>query len=60
MNAASRMHELPYSTFINLLLQQNVHLDRKILANLAVTEPLTFKSIVEAMKSGSLASSVTH
>lgn len=45
INAASRMHGLTYSRFMHGLKQANVELDRKILADLAVRDPETFKKI---------------
>jgi len=45
INAASRQHGLSYSRFIYGLKQANVHLDRKILADLAVHEPQAFEAI---------------
>lgn len=50
INAATRMYGLPYSNFINNLVRSNIQLDRKVLADLAVSEPLSFKSVVEVSK----------
>jgi large subunit ribosomal protein L20 len=50
INASTRMYGLPYSLFMNNLLRSNIVLDRKVLADLAVTEPLSFKSVVEVSK----------
>ncbi len=47
INAASRMYGMPYSIFMNALLRSNIKLDRKVLANLAVNEPLSFRAIAE-------------
>ncbi|MBI2097889.1 MAG: 50S ribosomal protein L20 [Candidatus Vogelbacteria bacterium] len=41
---------LSYSRFINLLKQNKIELDRKILADLAEHEPAVFAKIVEAVK----------
>lgn len=41
---------LKYSTFINLLKKANIILDRKILADLAVSDPNTFKAVVDKAK----------
>ncbi len=38
---------LKYSTFMNLLKKSNIDIDRKILADLAVKDPDTFKAVVE-------------
>ncbi len=47
INAAARLHGLNYSRFMGGLKKANIGLDRKILANLAVTEPESFKKLVE-------------
>lgn len=46
INAAVRPYGLSYSRFINLLLKADVALNRKMLANLAATEPEVFKGLV--------------
>ena len=46
VNAASRQHDLKYSEFINGLKKAGVELDRKILAELAVSEPASFSALV--------------
>ena len=53
INAAARQHGLTYSRFIHLLHEQNVGLDRKILADLAVREPAVFERIVSEVKAPS-------
>lgn len=50
INAASRLHGLPYSKFMHALKQNNVELNRKVLADLAVNHPDAFKSIVDKVK----------
>lgn len=50
INAASRMYGLPYSILMNNLAKTDVALNRKVLSELAVTEPLSFKSVVEVAK----------
>jgi large subunit ribosomal protein L20 len=50
INAASRMYGFSYSLLIRNLNWSNIGLNRKILADLAVTEPLSFKSVVEVAK----------
>ena len=47
ITAATREHGLNYSRFIMCLNRSNVTLDRKILAELAVNEPYSFKSVVD-------------
>ncbi len=50
INAACRLNGISYSRFINGLLKADIQLDRKILANMAMHEPETFKQIVEKAK----------
>ena len=47
INAASRMNELPYNKFIHGLKLANVDLDRKVLADLAVSDPKAFSHITQ-------------
>ena len=47
INAGVREHGLNYSQFMNGLDKAGVEVDRKILADLAVRDPETFKSLVE-------------
>lgn len=48
INAAARLHGLTYGRFIDGLNKAGIVLDRKVLADIAVHEPATFKSLVEA------------
>lgn len=50
INAATRTSELSYSKFISLLKSKKVEIDRKILADIAVSDPDTFNKIVEKIK----------
>ena len=51
INAALMEHGIKYSRFINMLKVQNIELDRKILAKLAVENPEAFNRVVaEASK----------
>lgn len=47
INAGARENGLTYSQFINGLNKAGIELDRKVLADLAVREPESFKSLVE-------------
>ncbi len=47
INAAARLNGLTYSTFMNGLSLAGIELDRKVLADLAVREPDSFKSLVD-------------
>lgn len=51
INAASRINGMNYSRFMDGLKKADVRLDRKILADLAVSEPQAFAAIVEVSKS---------
>jgi len=50
INAAARAYNLSYSTFMHGLSKANVVIDRKILADLAVTEPQGFAALVETAR----------
>lgn len=47
INAAARAYGTTYSHLVNDLKLANVQLDRKMLADLAVNDPLTFSKVVE-------------
>ena len=47
INAAARAYGTTYSHLVNDLKLANVLLDRKMLADLAVNDPLTFSKVVE-------------
>ncbi|MEE8443859.1 MAG: 50S ribosomal protein L20 [Alphaproteobacteria bacterium] len=46
INAATRLHGMTYSQFMNGLKKAEIALDRKVLAALAVTEPTAFEALV--------------
>ena len=50
INAGVREEGLTYSEFIHRLNQKGITLDRKVLADLAMNEPETFKSLVASVK----------
>jgi large subunit ribosomal protein L20 len=50
INAACRLNDMNYSTFMNALKRANIELDRKILADLAVNDATTFTSLVQKAK----------
>ncbi len=52
INAASRMHDISYSRFMNGLKEAGIELDRKALADLAVHSPEAFSALVEQAKAG--------
>ena len=45
INAAVRMNDMSYSKFIHGLKVANIELDRKVLAELAISDPLAFTQI---------------
>ncbi len=47
INAATRINNLSYSKFINGLKKAGIDLDRKVLAELAVSDPTGFSRIVQ-------------
>jgi large subunit ribosomal protein L20 len=47
INAAGRMNGLKYSSLIHLLTKGDVALDRKILADIAVSDPTAFTRLVD-------------
>lgn len=47
INAAVREHGLTYARFINGLKRSGIELDRKQLSDLAINEPVAFKSLVD-------------
>ncbi|MBQ6073830.1 MAG: 50S ribosomal protein L20 [Bacteroidales bacterium] len=50
INAAARQHGMNYSQFMGKLAQQNVGLNRKVLADLAMNNPQAFEAIVNSVK----------
>ena len=50
INAAVRQEGLTYSQFIGLLNTKGIELDRKILADLAMNSPESFKALVAQVK----------
>ena len=51
INAAARMNGLSYSQFMHGLKLANVDLNRKVLADMAVTDAAGFAKLVEVAKS---------
>ena len=50
INAACRLNEMKYSTFMNGLKNKKIDLDRKVLADLAENNAEEFKKLVEKVK----------
>ncbi len=49
INAAARMNGTTYSRLMHKLSENNVELNRKVLADLAMNHPATFKSVVDSV-----------
>lgn len=50
INAAVREEGLTYSQFINLLNKKGIELDRKVLADIAMNNPESFKGLIAQVK----------
>ena len=50
INAAARQYGVSYSQFMGKLAKQNVGLNRKVLADLAMNNPKAFEAIVNQVK----------
>ena len=51
INAAARDNGISYSRLVAALDKANIALDRKILSDLAISDPAAFKKVVEAARS---------
>ncbi len=50
INAAAREHGMSYSQFMGRIHANNIDLNRKVLADLAMNHPEAFKALVEKIK----------
>ncbi|MEP7252103.1 MAG: 50S ribosomal protein L20 [Ginsengibacter sp.] len=50
INAAVRAEGMNYSQFMHKLTEKNIGLNRKILADMAMNEPESFKSLIQSVK----------
>ncbi len=50
INAGARQHGISYSRLMHKLSENDITLNRKVLADLAMNHPESFKSIVESVK----------
>ncbi len=50
INAGARKHGLSYSEFMGLLHKNNIEINRKTLADLAMNQPEAFEAIVKKVK----------
>ena len=55
INAAARQEGMTYSSFIHGLQLAGIELDRKVLADIAVRDPQTFRRFVDAAREASAA-----
>ncbi len=51
INAGARLNDMSYSTFMNGLQKAGIEIDRKILADLAITDPTAFTALAEKARS---------
>jgi len=50
INAAARLNGMSYSQFMGKVKANNIQLNRKVLADLAMNHPEAFKAVVDAVK----------
>lgn len=50
INAAARLHGMSYSVFMDKVKKNNIDLNRKVLADLAMNHPSAFEAIVKKFK----------
>ena len=50
INAGARLHGMSYSQFMGKVKANNIELNRKVLADLAMNNPAAFKAIVDKVK----------
>ena len=50
INAAARQHGMSYSELMGGISKQNINLNRKVLADLAMNHPQAFKAVVDEVK----------
>ena len=51
INAAARLNELTYATFMNGLKKAGIELDRKVLSDIAIREPEAFTALADQARS---------
>ena len=50
INAGARQYGMSYSQFMGLIHKNNIQINRKVLADLAMNKPEAFKSIIEKIQ----------
>ncbi|XP_059666217.1 uncharacterized protein LOC132312022 [Cornus florida] len=51
INAGSRQHGVNYGNFMHGLMKENIQLNRKVLSELSMHEPYSFKALVDVSRS---------
>jgi large subunit ribosomal protein L20 len=59
INAAAREQGMAYSQFANALRAAEIDLNRKVLSEMAITEPLSFRAVLEVSKAAKAAASAS-
>ncbi|KAI4373633.1 hypothetical protein MLD38_011739 [Melastoma candidum] len=47
INAGTRLHSVNYGNFMHGLMKENIQLNRKVLSEISMHEPLSFKALVD-------------
>jgi large subunit ribosomal protein L20 len=50
INAATRLHNMSYSSFIATLKAKGIELNRKVMADMAMNDPDAFSRLIENLK----------
>jgi large subunit ribosomal protein L20 len=50
INAAARQHGMVYSTFMGLMIKAGITIDRKMLSELAISQPQAFADLINQAK----------
>jgi large subunit ribosomal protein L20 len=50
INAGARLHGMSYSQFMGRIKTNNIELNRKVLADLAMNHPQAFKAVAQKIK----------
>ncbi|XP_031383874.1 uncharacterized protein LOC116197773 [Punica granatum] len=54
INADTRLHSVNYDNFMHGLMKENIQLNRKVLSELSMHEPLSFKALVDISRNAFL------
>ena len=50
INAGARLHGMSYSEFMGKVKKNNIELNRKVLADLAMNHPAAFEAVIKSLK----------